>query len=167
MNRARAARKDVAFVSWVKRQSCVLRQLAECYGEIEAHHAGKKPGRGLKADDRTCIPLCHKHHMELGALSGFFKGWVGDELRRWQDTLIEETQEAYDDGVMPPAARADSDTETLRQACRDAIWTLTCAAGPEPEHSQVGCPDDPRRSCQACRAMRILFKALDETQPEA
>ncbi len=55
--------RDFAFMSWVKSQPCCacekLRLLN--FGIIYAHHAGQR-GTSQKADDRTCIPLCWRHH---------------------------------------------------------------------------------------------------------
>ena len=92
MNRARKARRNPAYVTWVRSLFCVLSSLRECWGRTEPHHAGKKPGVGLKAADDTCIPLCVRHHRELEDKSGFFKGWAKDEMRTWEDAMIAETQ---------------------------------------------------------------------------
>ena len=55
--------RDFAFMSWVKSQPCIVceKQLILNFGSIYAHHAGQR-AFGRKADDRTCIPLCWRHH---------------------------------------------------------------------------------------------------------
>ncbi len=85
---------------------CCARDLGhECYGPIEAHHAGRKPGMGMKAHDMTCIPLCRGHHTGAGihALHGPFKGWTRAQVREWQDKMIDETIEAIltESGIFP------------------------------------------------------------------
>lgn len=55
--------RDVAYMLWIKTQQCVaceaLRLIS--FGRIYAHHAGPH-GLAQKAPDRTCIPLCWRHH---------------------------------------------------------------------------------------------------------
>lgn len=61
----------------------------------DAHHAGKRAA-GRKADDNTCIPFCHWHHMCWHSASGFFTGMTREERRRWADARITETQAKWD-----------------------------------------------------------------------
>jgi hypothetical protein len=49
---------------------------------------------GHKADDRTCIPLCRKHHRERDHFHGVFKTWDHDQMRRWLDAMISRFQSA-------------------------------------------------------------------------
>jgi hypothetical protein len=121
------------------------------WGAVEAHHAGVKPGVGLKADDRTSIPLCHKHHRELEDKSGKFRGRTKSMMREWEDARIAETQAAWEDEhhTPGPVARlldsdqygrvihkkveADSGTlpsnltrkEVENLETRDAVWALS------------------------------------------
>jgi len=55
--------RDFAFMSWIKfQQCCVCEKLRLInFGTIYAHHAGQR-AYARKADDRTCIPLCWRHH---------------------------------------------------------------------------------------------------------
>lgn len=94
--RVEASPTDTAYQAFVRGLPCILALHGGCQGDVEAHHAGVKPGRGMKAPASSCIPLCHKHHIgELHGLMGFFKGWTRDRLRAWQDAWIEATQAAH------------------------------------------------------------------------
>lgn len=66
--------------------------MSRCVGPMQAHHAGPKPGMGLKCSDFETAPMCLGHHRELDMLAGPFKGLVKSELRRWEDNVIEETR---------------------------------------------------------------------------
>lgn len=118
--------RDWAFMAWVRRQPCSARITATggasdvvsvltmwalgldvvrasvdainspCEGRVEADHAGRKPAGWRKAPDRTCIPMCKKHHRERDTFSGMFRHWNGDAMRRWLDTRIAVTQGEYD-----------------------------------------------------------------------
>lgn len=61
-------------------------------GPVQAHHAGRKPGTALKADDSTCIPLCDAHHRQWHDANGVFKGWTKAERRMWADAAIADVQ---------------------------------------------------------------------------
>lgn len=50
---------------------------------------------GQKADDRTCIPLCSKHHRERTDFSGLFKGWSQDRMRGWLAESVVLYQKRY------------------------------------------------------------------------
>lgn len=67
-------------------------ELKVCSGRIHAHHAGRKPGTGLKANDLTAIPLCAAHHMEWHSGTNTFRGWTKEQRREWSDERIAETQ---------------------------------------------------------------------------
>ncbi len=84
---------DPAFLAWVRTRPCCVR--FGCEGHIEAHHAGKNPGVGMKAADNTAVPLCRKHHRELTDHSGMFKRSTREELRMIQDNWIGETYALY------------------------------------------------------------------------
>lgn len=65
---------------------------SECSGRIDPHHAGRRPGMGLKAPDDTAIPLCRWHHRALERLFGPFHGWERDQLWTWREERIAETR---------------------------------------------------------------------------
>jgi hypothetical protein len=51
------------YTDWIKTQPCY-----KCGAEAEPHHLkgiGNMAGGSQKAPDWTCVPLCHKHHMEM------------------------------------------------------------------------------------------------------
>jgi hypothetical protein len=37
----------------------------------------------------TVIPLCHRHHLEWHAATGFCKGWAKGKRREWSDRELE------------------------------------------------------------------------------
>lgn len=69
-------------------------EFQDCYGEVQADHAGRR-GVGRKAADDTCIPLCRKHHDCRQSFTGPFKGWTQVQMREWLEEQIDETQRAY------------------------------------------------------------------------
>jgi hypothetical protein len=110
----RRRERDFEFMGWVKKQPCIARSLpplrfiaataaerwlhatqTPCTGRVEADHAGER-GIGQKADDRTCIPLCTRHHRERTDHSFSFKFLVRDELRAWRAEAITRTQTAWE-----------------------------------------------------------------------
>lgn len=89
---------DRDFMLWVKGQPCAAGDLedgaerARCEGVIEAHHAGLRHGMSTKADDRTCVPLCRRHHVEWHGATGPFKPWDREVRRAWAVKTIARTQ---------------------------------------------------------------------------
>jgi hypothetical protein len=103
------------YMGFVRRQPCIVRELApwayaialksehqrawyattSCEGRVEADHMGAR-GVGQKADDRTCVPMCHRHHMERHAHAGSFRYLNRDELRAWRTEAIARTQAAWE-----------------------------------------------------------------------
>jgi hypothetical protein len=65
-----------------------------CGGDIEANHAGEKPGVGLKAPDDTCIPMCNLHHRDWTDHNGLFRYWARNERRARADKMIDATRAA-------------------------------------------------------------------------
>lgn len=63
----------------------------ECFGRLDPHHAGRRPGVGLKASDTTAIPLCRWHHDAAHGLYGPFHHWDKAKLREWMEFRIGET----------------------------------------------------------------------------
>jgi hypothetical protein len=87
--------RDLDFMKWVRRQPCAAREFdVACDGHVEADHAGRR-GYGQKADDRTCIPLCAKHHEMRGSFHGAFKDWDQARMRAWLERAVSDTQAAY------------------------------------------------------------------------
>lgn len=106
--------RDLEFMRFVKRQPCFVRVLSPlalaaelrpvvmptsvlatpCGGPVEADHMGER-GIGQKADDKTCAPLCQKHHRERHDHSGTFRPLTKAELRAWRARAIEHTQAAW------------------------------------------------------------------------
>ncbi len=83
---------DPAHLQLVRNLPCVLTSVGDCYGRVHAHHAGPRPGTGLKASDDTAIPLCAKHHEEWHGASGFFRRFDRDLRRHWSDKQIDDTR---------------------------------------------------------------------------
>lgn len=87
----------LAFIRWCK---CCLAGNSEyeCRGRVEADHAGEKAG-WQKADDATCIPLCHRHHRHrTGDINGtgHFKGWSRDRKDAWRREQIKFHRNLYE-----------------------------------------------------------------------
>jgi hypothetical protein len=88
--------RDVSYMLWVRRQPCAARSLDEsCYGRVQADHAGRR-GMGRRADDRTCIPLCSKHHTQRDAFHGVFRSWGHEQMRLWLAMTVANTQRWYE-----------------------------------------------------------------------
>jgi hypothetical protein len=90
--------RDFAYMSWVKSQQCAVCEKLRLinFGTIYAHHAGQR-GTGQKADDRTCIPLCWRHHDRGSSQSIHTLGkrfWAVYGLDR--AALIREYNERYE-----------------------------------------------------------------------
>jgi len=90
--------RDFAFMSWIKCQQCAVCEKLRLinFGTVYAHHAGQR-GTGQKADDRTCIPLCWRHHdrgssSSIHTLGKRFWGTYGLD----RAALIAEYNERYE-----------------------------------------------------------------------
>lgn len=94
------AREDRAYIGWVKLQRCCVDIGVtienRCGGGVEAHHAGPRPGMGMKAHDHTAIPLCAYHHACRHMASGVFKTMNRADLREWSDLQIGRHRAAYE-----------------------------------------------------------------------
>lgn len=91
-------RHDDGFLKAVRKLPCIVRELpppgaivTPCYGEVQPDHMGSRPV-GRKADDRTAVPMCRRHHGERTDHSGTFRELTRDELRSWRVDAIEHTQ---------------------------------------------------------------------------
>jgi hypothetical protein len=96
--------RDEAFKEFVRGLGCLLEGVTACdWSECsDPDHAGglrAGSGKGQKADDTTCIPLCRKHHRERQEFGGYFKGWDKERMHAWCDAAIDATQLAYDKHV--------------------------------------------------------------------
>ena len=107
--------RDIAYMKRVKKLPCAVRWFSRqlfnqivwngfgqqgatcCEGRVEADHAGVR-GLGQKADDRTCIPMCTRHHRERTDQRGSFGGWTAQMMREWCEVAIAATQEELRDG---------------------------------------------------------------------
>jgi len=103
-----------AYMAWVRRQPCCARHLSPCIGRIDPDHAGRKEAAFRKVSDRTCIPMCRRHHRERDEFSGAFRGWLRDEMRRWLDAKIAEVHAAYEIAQRKDAARRPRSSRTRR-----------------------------------------------------
>lgn len=75
--------RDIPYMKWVRRQPCCAKVHGGiCGGRVEADHAGRR-GIGQKADDRSCIALCHRHHVWRTNFAGPFKEWDQMRMREW------------------------------------------------------------------------------------
>ena len=83
--------RDVPYMMWVKSLPCLLRGFSPCSGVVEADHAGDR-AFGQKADDRTCIPLCTRHHRERHDSMGLFRGRTKEWKREWRHAAIRGIQ---------------------------------------------------------------------------
>jgi hypothetical protein len=81
-------------MTWIRAQLCAARWMGGCDGRIEADHAGER-AVGRKAEDATCIPLCHTHHVQRGSFSGPFRAWDRAGMRQWLDAGIHFYQRLY------------------------------------------------------------------------
>lgn len=97
--------RDKAYLEFIRRESCCayLVQVpslsvhihSECEGRVHAHHAGAR-GYGQKASDRTCIPLCMRHHRAFHDLGWPFIVMQREERLAWVMGQIGYYQEMYE-----------------------------------------------------------------------
>jgi hypothetical protein len=90
--------RDLPYMFWVKTQPCCVCEKLRLlnFGSIYAHHAGAH-GLSQKSPDRTCIPLCWRHHdrgssQSIHSLGKLF--WAVYGLDR--AALIQEYNERYE-----------------------------------------------------------------------
>ena len=99
MKKRQSTPPDEAYKAWVRSQSCIVCELLRLhprvFSRIEAHHAGQR-GLGQTADDRTCIPLCWRHHDRRSQVSVHSLGktfWTRFGLDRY--AVIAEVRRRY------------------------------------------------------------------------
>lgn len=90
----RQRQRDTDYMAWVRRQPCAAKGMGVCSGRMEADHTGPR-GLNQKADDRTCIPLCHKHHVQRTSFSGPFRSWSQTAMRCWLELLVMTTRARF------------------------------------------------------------------------
>lgn len=93
--RLKRAGSDQARLAWARTQPCVMAWRGKCWGPIHAHHAGAKPGVGLKAPDDTVISFCAGDHKAWHDAEPPFFAWTKEERREWADARIAEARWAY------------------------------------------------------------------------
>jgi len=84
--------RDPAYLANVRRLPCVLVAARSCHGRIHAHHAGPRPGMGIKSSDDTAIPLCAQHHADWHNCAGFFRLLTDVVRARWVADAIQATR---------------------------------------------------------------------------
>lgn len=84
--------RDRVYLANVRRLPCLLLATRACLGRIHAHHAGPRPGLGIKAADDTAIPLCAQHHQEWHNAGGFFRLLNDVTRERWVTDAIRKTR---------------------------------------------------------------------------
>lgn len=92
------ASEDRDRAAWVRRQPCAVARMhgsEECWGMVEAHHAGPR-GLGQKAHDDTCIPLCSRHHRCWHDLRWPFSTMGRDDRLAWVASEIERARKHYE-----------------------------------------------------------------------
>ena len=57
------------YKAWITTLACLVDK--DCYGRVDPHHLiakgmGGTRGRFLEQKDWSCVPLCRKHHDEVG-----------------------------------------------------------------------------------------------------
>ena len=69
----------------------------------EAHHAGKRPGTGIKCSDLETHSFCRLAHRQWHGGFGVFKGWTRAQRRAWADEAIAFTQAQLNHLIKRPA----------------------------------------------------------------
>lgn len=111
-----------AYLRRVRGLPCCARN-ERCFGPVDAHHAGARPGVGLKASDFSAIPLCRAHHDAWHAARDPFDLPKANR-RAWADARIEETQRHLL-GATPPTGSLVAQGERHPAWKGDAATTTT------------------------------------------
>ncbi len=83
------------YLDWVRNQPCIF-EGGDCEGPVCAHHE-QGHGLALKAPDDRTMALCHRHHMDLHALRGRFKGWTKAQRKQWEAEMVEKYRALYEE----------------------------------------------------------------------
>jgi hypothetical protein len=98
MNSYKQRSRDFAYLWWIKTQPCCVCE-AQHHPHLTttyAHHAGAR-GLGQKADDRTAIPLCWRHHDRGSSASIHTLGkWFWGRYGLDRNAVIAELQARYE-----------------------------------------------------------------------
>lgn len=95
----RGPRRDPAYRARVRRLKCAARLMSPCQGRVECDHMGPR-GLGQKCHDDEGGPMCQGHHRDRTDYAGVFEKFLGADMRRWCDRVIEETRKLL--GWTPP-----------------------------------------------------------------
>ena len=90
--------RDFAYMFWIRELQCAVCEKRHIlnFGTVYAHHAGPH-GLSQRSPDRTCIPLCWRHHDRASSASIHSLGkrfWAVYGLDR--NRLIAEYNERYE-----------------------------------------------------------------------
>lgn len=101
--RRESRERDTAYMLFVKQLPCCCPLPHVCEnspdvppGQVEAHHAAKKPGLGIKCDDRETIPLCTLAHRQCESFAGPFRKFDREQMRAWVAEKIADTQAKWE-----------------------------------------------------------------------
>ncbi len=83
-------------IEWTEADGVAYASKTDCRGRVHAHHAAKH-GYGIKPDDKTCLPLCRKHHLESWHDRKVppFCQMPEANVREWADAQIVRFQARY------------------------------------------------------------------------
>lgn len=112
-------RRDDAFKQFVRMLPCCAplsrdeRWIIPCEARPCDPHHEHGDGLGMKTHDRTCIPLCRRHHDDAEAKRGAFKGWGRERMREWHRAESARVVALYE--------RTQGSESTYGQAVRRAM----------------------------------------------
>jgi hypothetical protein len=87
--------RDKAYLAFIRQQPCCIPN-HDCQGPIDAHHAQKRSGMGLKASDHDTLPMSRQGPIyERHALAGYFQGWAKDRVKAWESEMIAKYRDLY------------------------------------------------------------------------
>jgi hypothetical protein len=89
------AGEDLEYTDHLHQQACSMIGHGQCIGVIHVHHAPGRKGIGQRNPDDTGKPLCAGHHTQRHALSGPFKGWTKETIRKWERETAERYRRLY------------------------------------------------------------------------
>lgn len=110
----RVGREDLAYHEKVRALPCVLlhklgwavngQPKYGCEGPTEVHHAGPKPGVGMKCATDLVHPFCRRHHREWTDHTGWFRRMTAEERRAFATWHISRTKQALNYDADPTRA---------------------------------------------------------------
>lgn len=104
-SRIREERRDDDYRAWLRRQPCAIADeighARDCrtYGAdgCDAAHLGDR-GTGIKAPDRTCVPLCRGHHEDQHNVRGSWPRDRGERTTMYKRLIALWNRRYVDDG---------------------------------------------------------------------